>query len=63
MERAKNRFVTEFIVYSVVLWKFPILHVDLSLLQRAATARANEGTSKRAHETFPAGPIAFPFDL
>lgn len=26
-------FVAEFIVYSVVLWKFPILHVDLSLLQ------------------------------
>lgn len=60
---AKNRFVTEFIVYSVVLWKFPILHVDLSLLQRTATARTNERTSERAHETFPEGPIAFPFDL
>ena len=46
-ERAKNRFVTEFIVYSVVLWKFPILHVDLSLLQRTETARTNERTSER----------------
>lgn len=62
VKREKNRFVTEFIV-CIPLFYGNFLSCMLIYHYCNEQQNTTSKVSERAHETFPEGPIAFPFDL